>query len=54
MNSTILQNKNKQIYHMQRKDTRSVYKKVNIKVKFTIKQATNTQKGSRGIALLFP
>jgi hypothetical protein len=27
--------------------------KVKVKVKFTIEQATKTQKGSRGIALLF-
>jgi hypothetical protein len=27
--------------------------KVNVKVQFTLKQATKTQKGSRGIALLF-
>jgi hypothetical protein len=28
--------------------------KVKVKVKFTLEQATKAQKGSRGIALLFP
>jgi hypothetical protein len=27
--------------------------KVNVKVKFTLKEATNAQRGSRGLALLF-
>ena len=27
---------------------------VKVKVKFTLKRATKTQKGSRGVALLFP
>jgi hypothetical protein len=27
---------------------------VKVKVKFTLKQATKTQRGSRGVALLFP
>jgi hypothetical protein len=30
------------------------YFKVRVKVKFTLEQATKAQKGSRGIALLFP
>jgi hypothetical protein len=30
------------------------FDKVNVKVKFTLEQATKAQRGSRGIALLFP
>ena len=29
------------------------YQKVNVKVKFTLEQATKAQRGSKGIALLF-
>jgi hypothetical protein len=31
----------------------SDYEKVKVKVKFTLEQATKSQRGSRGIALLF-
>ena len=32
----------------------SGYGKVKVKVKFTLEQATKAQRGSRGIALVFP
>jgi hypothetical protein len=34
-------------------DTGGVNKKVKVKVKFTLEQATKVERGSRGISLLF-
>jgi hypothetical protein len=44
------QNKNKKIEDKKRMSTDTI----DVKVKFTLQQATKTQRGSRVIAILFP
>jgi hypothetical protein len=53
-NSKLYKNKKKNIFYVQQlffPENRALY---GIKLKFTLKQATKAQRGSRGIALLFP
>jgi hypothetical protein len=51
-NNIIMQNLQKS--HLCKLNDIQYVQKVKVKVKFTLEQATKAQKGSRGIALLFP